>query len=164
MKRKLSIFIAVAFFAIILCLGAPQLSHSSTVVTVQPGGTFINITSFDFFVLGPSGADVLTWTPSLPSGYLDMTDYTAGLTNVSAFRSSGSNVLSGQIGSFSNDVLLGTWTFGNAAAVSFTQGVDYIVSHIGTNYTVSAVPIPAAVWLLGSGVVGLVALKRRKKV
>ena len=33
----------------------------------------------------------------------------------------------------------------------------------GTNYTVSAVPIPAAVWLLGSGVVGLVVLKRRKK-
>jgi len=31
------------------------------------------------------------------------------------------------------------------------------------NAQLNAVPIPAAVWLLGTGVVGLVALKRRKK-
>ena len=36
---------------------------------------------------------------------------------------------------------------------------------VGTNYVVSssAVPIPAAVWLLGSGLVGLVALRRRMR-
>jgi hypothetical protein len=163
MRRKLSIVIAIAFIAITLCLSAPQLSHSSTVVTVQPGGTFVSITSFDFTVLGPSGANVSTWSSSLPSGYLDLTDFASAPQIVSAFRVSGSNFLSGQIGSFSDNVTLGNWTFGNAAAVSFIQGVDYVVSHVGTNYTVSAVPIPAAVWLLGSGVVGLVALKRRKR-
>lgn len=32
------------------------------------------------------------------------------------------------------------------------------------NGTVSAVPVPAAVWLLGSGLIGLAAFSRRKKV
>ena len=31
------------------------------------------------------------------------------------------------------------------------------------NVTVSAVPVPAAVWLFGSGLVGLIGLARRKK-
>ncbi len=31
------------------------------------------------------------------------------------------------------------------------------------DYTVSTVPIPAAVWLLGSGLIGLVSISRRKK-
>ena len=31
------------------------------------------------------------------------------------------------------------------------------------NYTVSAVPVPAAVWLFGSGLLGLVGISRRKK-
>jgi hypothetical protein len=39
--------------------------------------------------------------------------------------------------------------------------LDSNINFYGAN--ASAVPIPAAVWLLGSGVVGLVALKRRKK-
>ena len=33
----------------------------------------------------------------------------------------------------------------------------------GRYFTVQVVPVPAAVWLLGSGLVGLVALKRRKR-
>lgn len=40
------------------------------------------------------------------------------------------------------------------SARSFTDGVEY---------TVSAVPIPAAAWLLGSGLLGLVAIRRRMK-
>ena len=31
------------------------------------------------------------------------------------------------------------------------------------NFTITAVPVPAAVWLFGSGLIGLVGIARRKK-
>jgi hypothetical protein len=45
--------------------------------------------------------------------------------------------------------------FQNPASATFGAGNNLL--------TLSPVPIPAAVWLLGSGLVGLVVLKRRKK-
>ena len=54
------------------------------------------------------------------------------------------------------------WTL-NAGFLEAYAGEYFVIPNPnGTDYTVSAVPIPAAAWLLGSGVVGLVALKRRK--
>jgi hypothetical protein len=46
-------------------------------------------------------------------------------------------------------------------AISNTDLASFTLT--GASVQINAVPIPAAVWLLGSGVVGLVALKRRKK-
>jgi hypothetical protein len=43
-------------------------------------------------------------------------------------------------------------------AISTGEG-DYL----GLNLTISAVPIPAAVWLLGSGLIGLIGVRRFKK-
>jgi hypothetical protein len=56
---------------------------------------------------------------------------------------------------------VGTSGFEGYNAIPYTWSSE-LVGGIPV-YTVSAVPIPAAVWLLGSGVVGLVALKRRKR-
>lgn len=44
------------------------------------------------------------------------------------------------------------------SAISATSGFDY------RNAYVSAVPIPAAVWLFGSGLLGLIGVARRKKL
>lgn len=45
---------------------------------------------------------------------------------------------------------------------SFT-GAGSAVSHVPGTWTVTAVPIPAAVWLFGSGLLGLVGISRRRK-
>jgi len=154
----------VILLSMFLCFALPQLAQSSTIVTVNPGGTFINIGSFNFEILGPSGTTVEdNYTSLLDTHWNDFSGGTIvnGMAKTSAYN------LSGNIGTFNVDnVVLGNWVFGNQLAVSFTQGVDYIVTHVGTNYVVSsasAVPIPAAVWLLGSGLIGLIGLRRRMK-
>lgn len=43
-----------------------------------------------------------------------------------------------------------------------TEGYSYSLDYTLT-YTVAAVPVPAAVWLFGSGLLGLVGIARRKK-
>jgi hypothetical protein len=46
---------------------------------------------------------------------------------------------------------------------ALTSGWDGVaVEFIGASVTTSAVPVPAAVWLFGSGLIGLIGLARRK--
>lgn len=53
----------------------------------------------------------------------------------------------------------------DTVSMSTFAGTWSVDAAAGTlNYTVSAVPVPAAVWLLGSGLLGLVGISRRKKV
>jgi hypothetical protein len=49
------------------------------------------------------------------------------------------------------------------ASVADVNGDDLAFSKVNGTLTVNAVPIPAAVWLLGSGLVGLIGLRRRMK-
>lgn len=41
-------------------------------------------------------------------------------------------------------------------------GTDYYEFVCGPNFKYTAIPIPGAIWLLGSGLIGLVGLKRRR--
>lgn len=53
----------------------------------------------------------------------------------------------------------------HGASVSFldvnSHGISGI-SYVGADYTITAVPVPAAVWLFGSGLLGLVGVARRR--
>lgn len=76
------------------------------------------------------------------------------------------------------DGLPWTWSFNHASndihaiklefAGSKTSGIGFVFDNLSISSTVSisssVVPIPAAAWLFGSGLVGLIVVARRKKV
>ena len=53
------------------------------------------------------------------------------------------------------------WVFGDTLSNYVSGDPGYIV---GNDASVSAVPLPAAVWLFGSGLLGLIGISRRQKV
>lgn len=52
--------------------------------------------------------------------------------------------------------LFGDWQDGAGTAITN-------VTYVGASVSVSAVPVPAAVWLFGSGLIGMVGIARRRK-
>ena len=150
--------IVVIFLGIVLCFSFVQLSHASTVVYFEAIGALSDVAGFDFTILTPEDASVANFTPNLPTGWLD---FSLG-DLVSALDSTGSGSLTtGTIGSFDLDVTLGNWNFGTQTAVDLEQGIDFVVLHDGADYTVAAIPIPGALLLFGSGLIGIVGVRRK---
>ena len=101
---------------------------------------------------------------------LDFTGWYVSWNNVASIS------MGGDPGNFPADTGVATVTCTVDCAVGDTYSLDY-AAHVplasadfpGVAYqlhlegTVSAVPVPAAVWLFGSGLVGLASIARRKK-
>ena len=56
-----------------------------------------------------------------------------------------------------------TLQFNSTCGAATTCFADFSIDNVSINADVSAVPVPAAVWLFGSGLLGLVGVARRKK-
>ncbi len=54
--------------------------------------------------------------------------------------------------------------FVNISNLYPTDDTSDLDSYVYAKFTVSAVPVPTAVWLFGSGLIGLAGLARRKKI
>lgn len=63
------------------------------------------------------------------------------------------------------DVTIGLFDNGSDRKWADSAGlIDVNPTFIGGSVTVNPVPVPAAVWLFGSGLIGLIGVARRKKV
>ena len=127
---------------------------------------------WEFF--GGTGMNYLT-SPMVDNGdgTVDMSGWTVAWNGIAAIP------MGGDTANFASDTGLATLTCGTDCAVNDTftltyeahvplgdasgfGGVLYALNLEGTVASVSAVPVPAAVWLFGSGLLGLVGVARRK--
>ena len=111
------------------------------------GGWAITQPPADTLNTGAQGLGGLTFSPPMGDGIL--------LVALTLQCTGAGNVSLSLLDHFLSSPALSAFTLDNG------QSLDNSITFQGLQ--VSQVPIPAAVWLLGSGVVGLVALKRRKK-
>jgi len=65
----------------------------------------------------------------------------------------------GLAGFFTGEVMYST---SGGASGSWYSGKQYGFDHASINGTVSTVPVPAAIWLFGSGLLGLIGLAKKK--
>jgi len=149
-------------FGVIGALNATGGADLGTVTTISLADVFgsgisagdtgdVNVLSEN--LVAGSAADLIGFAPA--SSFLNIEGWSLELTslnvidqNANLLSLSGTGVLTGG-GYTPTDA---TWTFSTTSMDSYNMSVE----------AVAVVPVPAAVWLFGSGLLGLVGVARRK--
>ena len=136
-------------------------------IVVSATGDFVGTTSgglaladFDFSPMNPSdlNPNPLLWT--LGSFTLSLTSMTVNTQNATLLLLTGVGNLDDGPGGFDPTPATLSWT-GNGPGAIYSWSAT--VSAVPVSVTDSAVPVPAAVWLFGSGLLGLIGMARRKE-
>lgn len=125
-----------------------------------------------FDALEDNGGDINN--PQSASAFIKTLDPNAGYATTNDIRVDMTNISNTDWATFSisidlTDLLLNgqliQFGFNNVSSLYDNSGVYYdnICFGAGDTCTVSAIPVPAAVWLFGSGLLGLVGVARRRK-
>ena len=175
-NEKVFLVIITAFLFPISAYAATTVQHSNG--TFDSGYTFSNFNSAEFNV-GSITADTLTISNIASSSYahdhygpvgvdVNIDIMTGGtwnnIFNLNIFPASGANYLTTI---FANPITFGQQTFTKFRLTSnpFQSQIFHGVSgNMTYNFdTVSTVPVPAAVWLMGSGLLGVMGFARKNK-
>jgi hypothetical protein len=180
------IILVVVFFSSGICLAAPILTiETATILVGQTTTIDVSLSgnptsgtgaaaTFDFTLpynstqLTPSNLASGSAVSGL-SGFNFLDASTPGNIIAFTFSSAGTPPVmpNSVIAHFDiTGLLAGIYSLNFSDAGLYQSNGDDIIGGFSTvqgTLTVNPVPIPAAVWLLGSGVVGIVALKRRKE-
>ena len=133
---------------------------------VTNGGS--NYTNFTNQIVGECSTSPCTATTTTAAAYAGIANGSAGIGTQWGFPSGPSNGTS-LTGTIAWDIyLIATSSSTPSAQASVAQIALHAVLDLATNLLtisgpVSAVPLPAAVWLLGSAALGLVGIGRRRK-
>jgi len=170
MLRKIRFGITAVFIVASLCLTFATPSHSSTSVFFENNGDITDlVTQFSFQIISPSfpAIDTGDFVPdTLPAGW-DATNLFGNTSTWVTFGPAGTTLDTQRIGGFDgidDPVTLGGWELTDInTSMPLILDTDYFVNFDGTDYTVTSVPIPPTVLLLGAGLMGLVGIRRRVK-
>lgn len=127
-------------------------------VAVWNGVTSINGSSVDTLL-------TVTIGTGAPGGWLDPSTFGVSLTETNAFAEITSDPFTVNLtleARFTDDTTYVSFLGLFDANSDFSQDGDAIFSNFGNIYSTSVVPVPAAAWLFGSGLLGLVGVARRK--
>ena len=188
MKRiKHALFGAAAMLAM-AGANAETISLIPLDPTVNVGDTIDITVRGTGFIDGVSGGSVtMTWDATKLGLVSSVADITASASSNGFPFDLAASVVSGQLdatyGTFSplpgpafdfftvqfvalpppsvSDVSIGLGLSGDWQNASDPFGIEG-VNYVGTEVTVNVVPVPAAVWLFGSGLLGLVGIARRR--
>ena len=183
---------AVSVLAVAGVANAATVSLNPDTISVAPGDTFQVTLDFAAMPAFFAGGVVVDWSgpPAIGISLLDSDASIAAQIEAAGFDigfaqqgQSGPNTLDISMTGFLNDPTFqnGTLLTLNFLADTESSGIaalnarflDTFIDNlsspinpqpdfVGTSITISAVPVPAAVWLFGSGLLGMVGVARRR--